>query len=161
MVSPPKFKLFSFCDVHHWLAQHKKNNQGSGYWEHIGKHIENLWNNMGNTLGTNKSNNPLTLPKRKNWAPWVEVHSPHWLPRIFMPTFLCFFIILGLWTQLVGHSQVTLLGYLTQINYGLLWEEGLFLRPNRFWFVVRKSFWGQIGFGLLWEAFFLGLEMNG
>jgi hypothetical protein len=30
------------------------------------------------------------------------------------------FIILGLGTQLVGHSQVTLLGYLTQINFGLL-----------------------------------------
>jgi len=30
------------------------------------------------------------------------------------------FIIFGLGTQIVGHSQITLLGYLTQINFGLL-----------------------------------------
>jgi hypothetical protein len=59
---------------------------------------------------------PSPSPKEKNW-----VGLPHWLPRIFMPTFLCFFfIIFGLGTQIVGYSQVTLLGYLTQINFGLL-----------------------------------------
>jgi hypothetical protein len=34
--------------------------------------------------------------------------------------FFVFFIIFGLGTQIVGHSQVTLLGYLTQIGFGLL-----------------------------------------
>jgi hypothetical protein len=60
--------------------------------------IENILGNTLRTCGTIWEThwepiNPTTpspSPKEKNWAPWVEVGSPHWLPRIFMPTFLWF-----------------------------------------------------------------------
>ncbi len=75
---------------------------------------------MGNTLGTNKSNNPLTLAKRKKLGPLGGSWLASLAAKNFYANLSLVFIILGLGTQLVGHSQVTLLGYLTQINFGLL-----------------------------------------
>jgi hypothetical protein len=43
----------------------------------------------GNTLGTKYQKNPNTLlaPKRgKKMTPWVHAGSPHWLPKISIPT---------------------------------------------------------------------------
>jgi hypothetical protein len=73
------------------------------------------------TKKSNKSNNTLTLPKRKKLGPLGAC----WLTSLAAKNFyanlsLFFFIIFGLGTQIMGHSQVTLLGYLTQINFGLL-----------------------------------------
>ncbi len=124
------------------------------YREHIGKHIENLWNNLGNTLGTNKSNksnNPLTLPKRKKLGPLGGCWLTSLAAKNFYANLSLFFIIFGLARDT---NCGTYSGNFVRLSYS-----------NKFWFVVRRrilfgakyvlvccekhSFWGQIRFGLL------------
>ncbi len=41
-------------------------------------------------------------PKEKNWAPWVHIGSPHWLPRISIPT--C--VLYHFWSRLMVGAKL-------------------------------------------------------
>ncbi len=59
-----------------------------------------------NGSNDNKSTTSHSPQKQKIWALWVHASSPHWLPRIFMPTFVYFHILPSVmtWAWTMRHS---------------------------------------------------------